>query len=216
MTVSVFCEETAGAARCLMSSAASERSLPVKAPSITAPPCGLSLHQQPGNLSTAEEVPWVRITLSQSYFIHCFLTVLLISLFRTSGASLSPSFLLFHTCSLSLVLPLLCPRRQIGFLHLASFTTPAIFNSSRSPSKEAPTPPFLRLSPTPHACLSGGGFEKEKGPVIKDKDESKQRETNTDTNKPLSCFFLHIHGGNASDRKPQLTGWEAEIVVEGA
>lgn len=73
--------------------------LHVKAPSITAPPCGLSLHQQPGNLSMTEEVPWVRITLSQSYFIHCFLTVLLISLFRTSGASLSPSFLLFHTSS---------------------------------------------------------------------------------------------------------------------
>lgn len=83
MIVSVFWEETAGAARCLMSSAASERSLAVKAPSITAPPCGLSLHQQPGNLSLAEEAPWVRITLSRSYFTRCILTLLLISLFHT-------------------------------------------------------------------------------------------------------------------------------------
>lgn len=152
MIVSIFCEETAGAARCLMSSAASERSFTVKAPSITAPPCGLSLHQQPGNLSMAEEVPWVRITLSQSYFIHCFLTVLLISLFHTHRASLSPSFLRFHT-SFSLVLPLLCPHRQIGFLHLASFTTPAIFNSSRSPSKEPP-PLLLSFSHTPPSIIS--------------------------------------------------------------
>lgn len=165
MIVSVFWEETAGAARCLMS-----RSWAVKAPSITAPPCGLSLHQQPGNLSMAEERPWVRITPSRSYFIHCVLTLLLISLFCTQRPP-SPSFLLFHT-SFSLVLPLLCPHRQIGFLHLASFTTPAIFNSSRSPSKEPPSPhthihthahfclsptPHPPQSPTPHGCLSGWG-----------------------------------------------------------
>lgn len=83
-----------------------------------------------------------------------------------------------------------------------------------SPFCLSPTP-HPPQSPTPHACLSGGGFEKEKGPVIKDKDESKERETNTDTNKPSSCFFLHSHGGNASDREPQLTGWEAEIFVGG-
>lgn len=38
----------------------------------------------------------------------------------------------------------------------------------------------------PVSLEGGGGVEKEKGAVIKDKDESKQRETNTDTNKPLS------------------------------
>lgn len=46
-----LCEKTAGAAHCLMSSAAGERSFTVEAPSLTAPPCGLCLHQQPLSLS---------------------------------------------------------------------------------------------------------------------------------------------------------------------
>lgn len=84
----------------------------------------------------------------------------------------------------------------------------------RSPPP-SPRPSILPFSHTPCLSLWRGGVEKEKGPVIKDKDESKQRETNTDTNKPLSCFFLHSHSGNASDREPQLRGWEAKIFVGG-
>lgn len=176
-----------------MSSAAGERSFIVKAPSVTAPPCGLCLHQQPGSLSIVRMVPWVRIILSKLYFTRFFMPLLLISLFhRQRGSnrislslcrSLSPSF---HSTSFSLVHPLLYPHRQIDFLHLASFITPAIFNSPRSPSKEPPSvfSPHLslpNLSP-PHACLSGE-FGREKGAVIKDKDESEQRETNRQTNK---------------------------------
>lgn len=42
-----------------------------------------------------------------------------------------------------------------------------------------------------------------------------KRETNTETNKPLSkvAFFLCARGGNGSDKEPGLTGWEAEIIV---
>lgn len=105
------------------------------------------------------------------------------------------------------------PHRPFSILLvLLQRSPPPPTHLSILPSSHPPHPP---QSPTPHACLSGGGFEKEKGPVIKDKDESKERETNTDTNKPLSCFFLHSHGGNASDREPQLTGWEAEIFEGG-
>lgn len=40
-----------------------------------------------------------------------------------------------------------------------------------------------------------------------------KREKLTQTNKPLSkVAFSFSHGGNESDREPQLTGWEAEIV----
>lgn len=124
-----------------------------------------SLWPQPPPAAWQAEPPWVRITPSQSYFIRRVLTVLLIPLFRTQRHPPTPpppppppSFLLFHT-SFSPVLPPLCPHRQIGFLHLASSTTTAIFNSSRSPSKEnnpTHTHPTLHQSPTPHPCLCGG------------------------------------------------------------
>lgn len=146
-----------------MSSAASEGSFTVKAPSITAPPCGLSLHQQPGNLSVAQEVPWVRITLSQSYFIHCFLTVLLISLFHTHRASLSPSFLPLRTSFFSRS-PTALPSQadwlsSSRLLHHTGHFQFFSFSFKEPP----PVFPFVFLptllppqSPTPHACLSGG------------------------------------------------------------
>lgn len=149
-----------------MSSAASEGSFTVKAPSITAPPCGLSLHQQPGNLSVAQEVPWVRITLSQSYFMHCFLTVLLISLFRTHGASLSPSFLPLRTSFFSRS-PTALPSQAdwLSSSRLPHHTGHFQFFSFSFKEQPPPTSfPFVFLptplppqSPTPHACLSGGG-----------------------------------------------------------
>lgn len=203
----VRCEKTAGAAHCLMSSAASERRFIVKAPSITAPPCGLCLNQQPGSLSTVEMVPWVRIILSKSYFRQYFMPLLLISFLRTQKGS-DGIFLPYFHLALSVSLPFLlfscsqCPRRQIGFLHLASFPTPAVFNSPRSPSKEpssvffshTPIPPQtspLRSPPSP-ACLSGE-FEREKGAVIKDKDESVNREKQTRKQiKPLSKVAFSI------------------------
>lgn len=46
-----------------MSSAAGEGSFIVKAPSVTAPPCGFCLYQQPGSQGMVEIVPWVRIIL---------------------------------------------------------------------------------------------------------------------------------------------------------
>ena len=84
-----LCEKTAGAAHCLMSSAAGEMSFTVKAPSLTAPPCGLCLHQQPLSLSVGGgTVPWVRIIPSKSYLTQYFTPLFLISpLHRRRGSN---------------------------------------------------------------------------------------------------------------------------------
>lgn len=129
----------------------------VKAPSVTAPPCGLRLHPQ---APTVDVIPWVRIILSQSYFKKYFTLLLLISLLhrRRGSNRMSVSFTLHSASSpLSRSATPLCPHRQIGFLHLTSFTTPAIFNSPRSPSKETPSvfiPRPLPPQPPPSPRLS--------------------------------------------------------------
>lgn len=84
-----------------MSCVASERSFIVRAPSITAPPCGLCLNQQPDSLSMVEMVPWIRIILSKSYFKQYFMPLLLISLLHIQKGSFltefsSTSFFLLH------------------------------------------------------------------------------------------------------------------------
>lgn len=176
-----------------MSSAASERSFIVKAPSITAPPCGLCLNQQPGSLSMVEMVPWVRIILSKLYFRQYFMLLLLISLLYTQRGSdriflpFSISLLLFY------FLFLLFSHSSALTDRLAFFISPPsqhwpfsilLVLLQKIPPQFFPYTPFLPNLPTPHACLSGE-FEREKGAVIKDKDESEQRETNTQTNKTL-------------------------------
>lgn len=162
-----------------MSTAAGERELLLSKPPLPQHlPVASACTSSPSRVRTA---PWVRIILSKLYFTHFFMPLLLISLLhRQRGSNRIPRSrsLSFYSTSFSLVLPLLYPHRQIDFLHLASFITPAIFNSPRSPSKEPPLCLFPALVPPqplphPHACLSGE-FGREKGAVIKDKDESEQ------------------------------------------
>lgn len=162
-----------GAAHCLMSSAAGERSFIVKAPSVTAPPCGLCLHQQPGSLSIVRMVPWVRIILSKLYFTRFFMPLLLISLFHRQRGSNRISL------SLSLALPLfsfhfLLPRSPTPLpsqadwlsssclLHNTGHFQFSSFSFKRAPLCLFPTlvPPQPLPTPTP---VSLGSLEGRRG-----------------------------------------------------
>lgn len=162
-------------AHCLTSSAAGERNFTVKAPSVTAPPCGLCLHRQPGSLSMVEMVPWVRIILSKSYFTQYFTLLLLISLLhRRRGSNRIFSRFLFHF--LLYRSPTLLPSQSDWLSSSRLLHNTGHFQFSSFSFKRALLCLVLtRLPPPPptHACLFGE-FGKEKGAVIKDKDESEQ------------------------------------------
>lgn len=172
-----WCEKTAGAAHCLMSSAASERRIIVKAPSITAPPCGLCLNQQPGSLSTVEMVPWVRIILSKSYFRQYFMPLLLISFLHTQKGS-DGIFLPYFHLALSVSLPFLFSLVPSALAdRLAFFISPPsqhqpfsillVLLQKNPPLSFSPTHPFLpKLSlyaPLPHPLVSLGSLKGRRG-----------------------------------------------------
>lgn len=170
-----------------------ERSLAVKAPTVTAPPCGICLHQQLCTMSVAVEAGddcvfclyWTSqyFTLSPSLPSQ---TKMLFKKKNPKKPSPLPLPCLFHLSRF--VLRLLCPRSLIGFLHLAFSATLAIFNSSHLPSKEPPPhPPSSPPPPTlpPHNTIPVsllGVWEVGGRGGLKDKDESEQKETNRQTN----------------------------------